>query len=390
MSKSKTVLIVGGSFGGIKTAWTLRHLLDETHRIIIISNKPRTTFRASFPRVVFENLDPKDITMDLVENFKNTGIDFVCDPLLSIDQEANKVICEKDEYGFDYLILATGARHDYDAIPGLREFGLFICDPPRILETRETLLKFEKGNFFAGVGSGFTPCDGPPMEIIMGIHHLLQEKGKRGDVQLNFITDKGSLLPPGGPAVTEYLDTLFAEKNIAVHKSNGLVKLDKDTLYFKDGTTKPYDICLLVPPYRGIKPLEDSDLSDEHGFVPVDSKTMIANDSQNKNIYAVGDCMGNPGPKQGHLAFMQATVAAEHVAWKINQTGIVRLYQPEFKCVMDQGGGTGLYLYSQYMSGGDGLTIEPGEEAYTSKIKFEEIFMEKKGDIGELHHQMVK
>ena len=57
---------------------------------------------------------------------------------------------------------------------------------------------------------------------------------------------------------------------------------------------------------------------------------------------------------------------------------------------MDQGGGEGLYLYSQYMSDGDVLEIKLGSEPYLSKIKFEQIFLEKKGDIGELHHQMIK
>src|ERR1017187_4986246 len=51
----------------------LRHLLDDGHRILILSDRPRTTFWASFPRVLFENLDLEKITMDLAENFKNTG-----------------------------------------------------------------------------------------------------------------------------------------------------------------------------------------------------------------------------------------------------------------------------------------------------------------------------
>ncbi len=357
---TKTILIIGGSFGGIKAAWTLRHLIDEKHRIIIISDKPRTTFRASFPRVIFENLDLDKITMDLAENFDNTGIEFICDPMTSIDQENNKVICENNDYQFDYLILAAGARHDYEAVPGSREFGLSVCDTSRINETKEALLNFDNGNFFAGVSAGFTPCDGPPMEIIMNLHHLLSEKGNRDKVKLNYFTGKEQLLPPGGPKVWKYLDDHFASKNINIHRNVHLVKLDKDTLYFKDGVTMPYDICLLIPPFRGIQALQNSDLIDERILVPVHMKNMLAKDSKNKNIYAVGDCIGNPGPKQGHLAFMQATVASEHVAWRINQTGTVRMYLPEFKCVMDQGGGIGLYQYSQYMSEGDGLKIELG------------------------------
>ena len=71
-------------------------------------------------------------------------------------------------------------------------------------------------------------------------------------------------------------------------------------------------------------------------------------------------------------------------------TGIDFVCDPEFRCVMDQGGGTGFYLYSQFMPDGDVLEIELGTEPYQSKIRFKQIFMEKKGDIGELHHQMIK
>jgi sulfide:quinone oxidoreductase len=387
---AKTTIIVGGSFAGIKAAWDLRHLLGDEHRILIISDKPRTVFRASFPRVVFENVDLEKITMDLAENFNGTGIEFICDPMNGIDQKKNEVVCNGQRYGFDYLILATGARHAYEILPGSREFAYSVCDPTRILETRKALLNFKGGEFFAGVGAGYTPCDGPPMEILMDLDHHLREAGIRHKTRLHYISDKECLLPPGGPQVWDYLDKHFAKREIIVHKEVQLVRLDEKTLYFKDGKTMPYDMCVLVPPYRGIEALKNSGLINERGFVPVDWNTMRADQSNNRNIYAVGDCIGNPGPKQGHLALMQATVAAEHVAWRINQKGAVRAYLPEFRCVMDQGGGNGLYLYSQYMSDGDVLEIKLGSEPYQSKIRFEEIFLAKKGDIGELHHQMIK
>jgi len=36
------------------------------------------------------------------------------------------------------------------------------------------------------------------------------------------------------------------------------------------------------------------------------------------------------------------------------------------------------------------LEIKLGAEPYASKNRFEELFMEKKCDIGELHNQMIK
>ena len=328
--------------------------------------------------------------MDLAENFKDTGIEFICDPMTGVDQENNEIICTNKRYHFDYLILATGSRHAYETLPGSREYAYCVCDRERILEARDALLNFKGGDFFAGVGDGYTPCDGPPMEVLMDLDHHLHEAGIRDKARLHYISDKKRLLPPGGPEIWKYLEDLFAKRNIIVHAEVQLVRLDEKTLYFKDGKTFPYDMCVLVPPYRGIKALENSGLTNERGFVPVDLKTMRANESTHKNIYAVGDCLGNPGPKQGHLALMQATIAAEHIAWRINRKGSVRAYLPEFRCVMDQGGGKGLFLYSQFMSDGDVCEIESGPGPYESKIRFEEIFMEKKGDIGELHHQMIK
>lgn len=38
----KTVVVVGGSFAGIKAAWDVRHLLDAKHCILVISNSLRT------------------------------------------------------------------------------------------------------------------------------------------------------------------------------------------------------------------------------------------------------------------------------------------------------------------------------------------------------------
>ena len=243
--------------------------------------------------------------------------------------------------------------------------------------------------FFAGVGAGYTPCDGPPMEILMDLDHRLRKLGIRNKARLHYITDKENLLPPGGPKIWKYLKELFEKKEIEVHLNVELQKLDKNRLYFKD-KIMDYDLCVLVPPYRGIKALEGSGLENERGLIPVKLNTMRAEKSKNENIYAVGDCIGNPGPKQGHLALMQATIAAEHISWRINKQGSVRAYLPEFKCVMDLGGGNALYLYSQWMSDGDVVEIKEGHEPYLSKIRFEELFFGKKGNIGELHHQMMK
>jgi NADH dehydrogenase FAD-containing subunit len=51
---------------------------------------------------------------------------------------------------YDYLVVATGARHAYEVIPGLREFAVPWRDASRIMEAKKTILNFREGKFFAG------------------------------------------------------------------------------------------------------------------------------------------------------------------------------------------------------------------------------------------------
>lgn len=386
----KSIVIVGASFAGIKCAWELRHRLSDDHKITIISNKPKTIFRASFPHIVFGDTKIESLAMDLAENFQGTGIDFICASLTRIDQENNLIITSTGEHKYDYLVLATGVRHAYEVLPVSREYALSICDPERILATKKAIDEFRGGIIYAGVGAGFTPCDGPQFEVIMNLDYRLRQMGLRDKTELHYITDKERLLPPGGPKAWDYLETLLKKHDIQISLNTYLTRLDANRLYFQDGAEKPYDLCILVPPYRGIEALQDSGLTDERGFVLIQPTTMRASESKHFNIYAIGDCTAIHGPKQGHLALMQAQIAAEHIAWRINQRGQVRAYLPEFKCVMDLGGGKGLSIYSQYMSDGEVCEINEGPEPYKSKQEFERQWFAKRGDIGELHHEIMK
>lgn len=386
----REIIIVGASFAGIKCAWELRHRLPDNCKITIISNTPTTIFRASFPHVLFEDLSVEDITIDLAQNFVGSGIHFICDPLTKVDQSTNQITTERGTYQYDFLILATGVRHAYEVIPGSYEHAKTICDPKRIMETKEALRSFNGGIIYTGVGAGYTPCDGPQFEVIMNLDYQLRQSGLRDKTEIHYITDKERILPPSGPKGTAYLEKLFNEHGIFVHLNTYLTSMDADTLYFQDGKEKLYDLCVLVPPYRGIDALKGSGLTDERGFIPIQPTTMRAQQSSSYNVYAVGDCVGLPGPKQGHLALMQAQIAAEHIAWRINKKGTVRAYLPEFKCVLDLGGKEGLSIYSQYMSDGDVVEIQQGREPYESKRAFERQWLAKRGDIGELHHEIMK
>ena len=117
---------------------------------------------------------------------------------------------------------------------------------------------------------------------------------------------------------------------------------------------------------------------------------MRAEKGKHYNIYAVGDAAAFDGPRQAHIALLEAEGAAAHIAWRINGAGAVPAFLPEFKCVMDTGGGTAISLYSQWLSDGEVVKIGHGKAPYKSKIRFEELFKKRRGNPGDLHRTMVK
>src|SRR3989344_6417432 len=119
--QKKTIIIVGSLFGGIKCPWELRRRLKDGWKIQLISDKPQTIFRASFPHVIFGDTKVRDLTMDLAKNFAGTGIEFICDPLIRVLQDENAIQCQNITYRYDFLVLATGVRHAYELLPGSKE-----------------------------------------------------------------------------------------------------------------------------------------------------------------------------------------------------------------------------------------------------------------------------
>lgn len=389
MKKAVRIVIIGGSWGGLATAWYLRERLPKNYEIQLISDQPKTIIRASFPRVIFEDLPLKELEFDLSEHLKNSGIMFNEATLQSVDEKADEIVTDKGRSRYNILVIATGASPDYNGLPGAKEYGHSICDFGKILETKEAILNFRHGNFYSSLGPN-TPCDGPTMEILLGLDHRLRELGVRDRAKLHFTTGKKHLMPPGGPKVWDYLKKYFQSRDIETKTDLAAVKIDRAQIYFEDGSKRPYDMFVYVAPYQGIKVFQDHPLSDERGFIKVNFTTMRAEKSKHYNIYAVGDAAAFDGPRQAHIAMLEAEVAAAHIVWRLTGQGEVPAFLPEFKCVMDTGGGTAIGLYSQWLSDGEIVKITQGSAPYQSKVKFEQLFKKRHGNPGTLHRTMMK
>jgi len=117
------VAIIGASIGGLPAAYEARALLDKKHKVTVISNVDSFHFVPSNPWVAVGWRKRKDISFALRPVLEKRGIEFVHATADRIEPEQNRVITAKGEVPYDYLIVATGPKLNFGAVPGLGPSG---------------------------------------------------------------------------------------------------------------------------------------------------------------------------------------------------------------------------------------------------------------------------
>ena len=105
------VVIIGGGFGGLYAA---RVLAGKPVNVTLINRTNHHLFQPLLYQVATAMLSPADIAQPIraiVQDAKNIRV--VMGHVETIDAGAKVVRTKNSEYPYDYLILATGARHSY-------------------------------------------------------------------------------------------------------------------------------------------------------------------------------------------------------------------------------------------------------------------------------------
>jgi NADH dehydrogenase len=109
--KQPRVIIVGAGFGGLEAA---KKLACEDVRLTVIDRTNYHLFQPLLYQVATAALSPADIAAPvraILSKCKN--VEVVLAEVESVDVEARKVKTNDQVFDYDYLILATGARHSY-------------------------------------------------------------------------------------------------------------------------------------------------------------------------------------------------------------------------------------------------------------------------------------
>lgn len=329
MPQASTTLILGGGFGGIRTATALRRLLPEPHRIVLIDRSANFCFGLTQTWLALGEIEVRDVVHPL-DPLKKRGIELRRAEITAIDPKARTALTSVGEFAGDHLVIALGAQCDMDAIPGLAQAAQTFYTFDGAIELRRKLEAFRSGEIVLVIPKTPFKCPPAPYEGMFLIQDLLQRKNLVAECNLSVFTVEGAPMATGGPEIGRFILEGLSERAIAYHPFKKTASVDPDAkiVRFEDGSEAGYDMLLAVPPHVAPSVVKEAGLTDETGWVPVDPRSLRVKGFE--GVFAIGDVASVPLPgrfkpdvplflpKAGVLADAQGQVVARHIAAELS------------------------------------------------------------------------
>lgn len=211
----KKVLIIGGGFGGLYTAMTLR---GADVAVTLVDRTNHHLFQPLLYQVATAALSPADIAMPIREILrKHRNVRVMMGDVVSIEPRENLVKLKSGKaIAYDYLVVAVGTRHDYfghdeweERAPGLKTLDDALRIRDRILMSFEWAeaagTQQEAGRYlrFAVVGGGPTG-----VEISGAIAEISKKTMKRDFRLIDPTSTRIFLLEGAGRILPEFPESL--------------------------------------------------------------------------------------------------------------------------------------------------------------------------------------
>lgn len=341
------VIIAGAGFGGIATASALRDRLGGDHEILLVDRRDSFVMglRKTWAIVGEGTLGDGTRPIEGV-----AGVRFLQGSIEAIDPAARTVSIHGGRLQADALVLALGADHAPDAVPGLAEFGIDAWDPAQAERAHEALEALRDGDrLLVGIFGTPYPCPPGPYELALLARERLAERGVSATVEV--FGPMPITLPIAGPSECATLDSELAEAEVTFLPGHTATEVTEGAVRFADGSERPFDLLLAVPPHRAPSVLVDAGLAQPGGWVKIDPRTMEVGIP---DVYAIGDATavmlanGMPMPKAGLLAELEGDVVAARIAARLEGREPTETFAGEAFCYIEVGGGRAMQVGGRF------------------------------------------
>jgi len=372
MAGPARILILGGGVGGTIVANKLARLLRAREaQITLVDSTGQHIYQPGFLPVVFGWSEPEAL-IKKERALLSKRVALRVEVVDRVDPKAQLVhLATGEQLPYDYLILATGARLDLDALPGVEAAHHFYT-LEAALRLRAALLQFRGGRIVIGVGGLPYKCPPAPLEAALLLDYWLRKRGLRDKTAIEWLSPIGRAftLEAVSPAIEEQLRARGIEFRTFFNAET--VDPKAREVRSLEGETVKYDLLIIVPPHRGASVVERSGLGDRQGWLPTDRETLQVKGYE--NVYALGDGTNLPLSKAGSTAHFEAPIIAKRIAAQIRGETPTATYDGHVMCFFESGFGKGMILDFAYDR--PPVARKPTRRAHWGKLLFNRLYWE--------------
>lgn len=364
------IAVVGGGWAGLAAATRLCAL--GAGQVTLVEPQARF-FSLPLSTRVLAGAMPRDALLrDYAQAARRHGFVWRQARVRAIEREVRRLALDDGKLDYDYLVLATGVRHDYAQWFGedraaaelaRSRYGAAYLDGAEFDDLQQRVAAFTGGDILLNLPPAPYRCPPAPYERAIALAHVIRQRGLKARVT---VLDPG----PGGLGFRQhfaerYADTITHVANCkisAVDPARRIVQSDQGEHRF--------DAALLMPPQSAGTLLHEAGLvetdpgaGNARGWGAVGELSLRTRDDE--RVFLAGDTVGKVSSlfgqygKTGQIAARLGAIAAEELFARSNG----KEYTPRFPdgvchIATDFAPETALRVDSSYRLRGDGVITQ--------------------------------
>jgi sulfide:quinone oxidoreductase len=339
MIASVRIVVVGGGFAGLQSAYLMHAKLGDRADITLVSDRDDFLFKPDTIYIPFGGFDDS-LLIPLANVTRQHGIRVVKGAFESLDKAAGVVRAGGEELPYDYLVLTTGAGVRTDELPGLNEHAqtIWTAADMAALGAKLRALVYasvdgRKRTILFLVPPNNT-CPGPLYELVFMAETWLRKQHVRERFELVWTTYERAYIAAFGPKLHDVVTDEFRDRDIEGHTDWRAETVGARTVHYENGERRDFDLLVSFPPLVAAVDYGPFGLPvDARGFLECEPGSRRVVDEE--RIYAPGDAGDSP-MKQAFLALLQADAAAEDIAARVEGRDPEFVFDPMSTCVMEE------------------------------------------------------
>lgn len=334
----KRTIVIGAGLGGMSVVYELRQKLPSDHEVMLINEGSEFHFIPSNPWVALGERTKEQVVLELTPYVKKFNIPFNVSGVAQIDAKACRLKTgDGEEYDYDYLVICTGPKLAFEAVPGAgpeNGFTQSICTVDHAVKSHQAYQQLieNPGPVIVGALQGAS-CFGPAYEYILSLESQLRKLKVRDRVPMTFVTSEPYVghMGLGGVGDSKALmEHEFRERGIKWICNARTTHFEDGTAHIEELNRKgevdfehhlPFTMAMFLPPFKGAAPIAAvPELCNPKGFVLTDE---YQRSPVYPEIFAAGVCVAIPpleetpvpvgAPKTGFMIESMTTTIVENI-----------------------------------------------------------------------------